>query len=104
MWWKKKEVVKTYYKKADAVLAWQFTKDNFTNGTPDFIKNDKEQRVSLWSQYGGNVISGTLTTANSKSAILENDWIVLCNEGFQVYDDFLFEVIFHTVKEKYKKQ
>lgn len=100
MWWRKKKEITTYYKKSDAVHAWQFTRENFREGAPHFIHFDEQGRVELWSQYGGNIIAGRVKFRGKEITVTENDWIVLYGQEYFVYSPSQFEGFFHTVKEK----
>ena len=62
-----------YRKKPVVIDAWQFTKENYSKGTPREFRN---LSVSLWSQHGGAVIGGEINTLGGKIAIFENDWII----------------------------
>lgn len=62
-----------YRKKPVVIEAWQFTKENYHNRVP-YQFNDKH--ISLWSQYGGDVIEGEIKTIEGKMKISENDWII----------------------------
>lgn len=53
---------------------WQFTKENYREGAPPFIKNSNS--ITLFSQYGGEVISGEITTPEGIMVISENDYII----------------------------
>lgn len=44
-----------YRKKPVIIDAWQFTKENYKKGVPQWIKESRE-KVTLWSQYAGDVI------------------------------------------------
>ena len=67
-------MIKQYVKKPVVIEAWQFTKKNFKVGAPDFIQYS--DIVTLWSQYGGNVIGGEIKTLEGVMQISENDWII----------------------------
>lgn len=62
-----------YRKKPVVIDAWQFTKENFKEGSP---KEFRHKDISLWSQYGGKVIGGEIKTLEGKHEVSENDWII----------------------------
>lgn len=62
-----------YRKKPVVIDAWQFTKDNYKKGVPHLFRDPS---VKYWSQYGGDVIGGEITTLEGKMEISENDWII----------------------------
>lgn len=64
-----------YRKKPVIIEAWQFTKENFKKGTPNWIKKNKRD-ATLWSQYGGEVIGGEINTLEGIHQIKENDYII----------------------------
>lgn len=68
--------------------AWQFTRDNFEEGVPDFIRNDKN--ITLFSNYGGKRIGGEVQTPDGIIRIFENDiievrddvtYVIHCGKG-----------------------
>ena len=63
-----------YRKKPVVIDAWQFTKKNYKEGAPQFIRQAKS--VELWSQYGGDVIGGEIKTLEGVMTISENDYII----------------------------
>lgn len=63
-----------YRKKPVVIEAWQFSKGNYNKGAPDFIRSEKT--VTLWSQYGGEVIGGEIETLEGEMTISENDYII----------------------------
>ena len=64
-----------YRKKPVEIEAWQFTKENFKKGAPQFIKQSS-RTVTLWSQYGGEIIGGEIHTLEGIHEVIENDWII----------------------------
>ena len=64
-----------YRKKPVVIDAWQFTKANYKTGAPDFIRHSNGS-VTLWSQYGGDVIEGWIETLEGKMRVSENDFII----------------------------
>lgn len=79
----KKKYFRDYTNKSDGVIAWQFTKQNFSIGAPLFIRRyfiDGSESdaavVHLWSQYGGEVIAGELNINGAVVPIYEGDYIV----------------------------
>lgn len=63
-----------YRKKPVVIEAWKFSKENYSKGAPDFIRAEKT--VSLWSQYGGDVIGGEIETLEGEMQISEGDYII----------------------------
>lgn len=63
-----------YRKKPVVIEAWQFSKVNYNKGAPDFIRLEKT--ITLWSQYGGDVIGGEIETLEGEMTISENDYII----------------------------
>ena len=68
-----------YRKKPVVIEAWQFTKENYKEGAPQFIRQAKD--VDLWSQYGGDVIGGEIKTLEGAMTISENDYIIKGVQG-----------------------
>ena len=64
-----------YRKKPVVIDAWKFTKENYKTGAPDFIRHSNGA-VTLWSQYGGDVIEGWIETLEGKMRVSENDFII----------------------------
>jgi uncharacterized 10.3 kDa protein in GP2-GP6 intergenic region len=62
-----------YRKKPLVIDAWQFNKENYKNGVPPLFR---DKSISYWSQYGGDVIGGTVKTLEGEMEISENDWII----------------------------
>ncbi|AIQ13637.1 hypothetical protein [Paenibacillus durus] len=62
-----------FRKKPVVIDAWQFTKENFREGVP---RDFRDRRVTLWSQYGGEVIEGEIDTLEGKMRISEGDYLV----------------------------
>ncbi|MDF8367264.1 hypothetical protein G9406_06695 [Weissella paramesenteroides] len=69
--------------KPDGVVGWQFTKENYSSGTPSFIRRyfvggskANIAVINLWSQYGGNVIAGELNINGVVIPVYEGDYIV----------------------------
>lgn len=67
-------------------IAWRFTKTNFANGSPRWIRYEnlggiKHDKIHLYSQYGGTKISGEYngTSINEYDYIVsdENDNIII---------------------------
>lgn len=89
-----------YRKKPVVIEAWQFTKDNFREGTPDFIKHQKDRDVLLWSQHGGEVISGVIATLEGDMKVSENDYIIKDVQGeFYPCKPDIFEATYERVDE-----
>lgn len=68
-----------YIKKPVEVEAWQFTKENYKEGAPQFIRQAKD--VDLWSQYGGDVIGGEIKTLEGVMTISDGDYIIKGVQG-----------------------
>ncbi|NLV87641.1 MAG: hypothetical protein GX025_10585 [Clostridiales bacterium] len=62
-----------YRTKPVTVDAWQFSKRNYQKGLP---REFRSPLVRLWSQYGGEVISGEIETLEGIMTISENDYII----------------------------
>lgn len=65
-----------YRKKPVVVEAWQFTKKNYSEGAPEFIKHAPGKPVSLFSQCGGDVIFGEVKTLEGVMRVSEDGWII----------------------------
>lgn len=88
-----------YRKKPVVIEAWQFTKENFTNGTPKEFRNEN---ITLWSQYGGKIIEGEIKTLEGVMVVSENDWIIKgVNGEFYPCKPDIFEKTYEEVKEKW---
>lgn len=80
-----------YVKRPIEIDAWQFTKQNFKKGVPRWIdhlprnQNGREElnpNVSLWSQYGGDIIGGTITLPYGGDVLVsEGDYIIRDSHG-----------------------
>jgi len=68
-----------YRKKPVEIEAWQFTKKNYIEGAPQFVRQAKS--IELWSQYGGDVIGGEINTLEGVMTISENDYIIKGVQG-----------------------
>ena len=64
-----------YRKKPVTIEAWQFTKKNYKEGAPAFIRNSGFA-VTLYSQFGGKRIGGSIDTLEGEMQISENDFII----------------------------
>ena len=84
-----------YRKKPVVIDAWQFTKENYKEGAPLFIRQAKD--VALWSQYGGDVIGGEIETLEGVMTISENDYIIKGVQG-EIYS--IKEDIFQKTYDK----
>jgi len=73
--------VPKYRKKPVVVEAWQFTKNNFSNGAPDFIRFASNKPVTLFSQYAGEVIYGEIQTLEGVMRVSEGDYIIKGAQG-----------------------
>ena len=95
-----------YRKKPVAIEAWQFTKKNFAEGVPRWIRyigeegNLKDNKaVVLWSQYGGKVIAGEIKTLEGIMTVSENDWIIKgINGEFYPCKPDIFEATYEAVE------
>lgn len=87
-----------YRKKPVVIEAWQFTKENYLEGAPQFIQQAKN--VDLWSQYGGDVIGGEIKTLEGDMDISENDYIIrgVQSEFYPCKPD-IFEATYEVVNE-----
>lgn len=65
-----------FRKKPVVIEAWQFTKNNYSEGAPGFIKHAAGNPVTLFSQFGGDVISGEIKTLEGIMQVSEGDWII----------------------------
>lgn len=94
-----------YRKKPVEVEAWQFTKKNFADGAPRFIRHsngydDDSKLVSLWSQYGGDIIGGRIKTLEGEMTVSENDFIIKgVNGEFYPCKPDIFEKTYEFVRE-----
>ena len=84
------------YKKRhpETIDAWQFTKKNFKKGIPDFIWFAPYKPVNLWSQFGGDVISGEIKRDYGVVEVHENDFIVKKDGKFYVYEPEFFKAVY----------
>ena len=85
-----------YRKKPVVVIAWQFTKENYGIGTPiDF----RHKTISLWSQHGGRVIGGEISTLEGNMEVSENDYIIRGIKGeFYPCKPDIFEATYEKVE------
>ena len=87
-----------YRKKPVVIDAWQFTKENYKEGAPLFIRQAND--VELWSQYGGDVIGGEIETLEGVMTISENDYIIKGVHGeFYPCKPDIFEATYEVVNE-----
>jgi len=87
-----------YRKKPVVIDAWQFTKESYKGGIPQFIR--KAKNVELWSQYGGDVIGGEIQTLEGVMAIFENDYIIKGVQGeFYPCKPDIFEATYEVVND-----
>lgn len=70
-----------YRKKPVVIDAWQFTKENYRDGAPHFIKHAVGSPVVLWSQFGGEVIGGEIKTLEGVMTVSEGDFIIKGVQG-----------------------
>ena len=87
-----------YRKKPVVIDAWQFTKENYKEGAPLFIRQAKD--VELWSQFSGDVIGGEIETLEGVMTISENDYIIKGVHGeFYPCKPSIFEATYEVVNE-----
>ena len=87
-----------YRKKPVVIDAWQFTKENYKEGAPLFIRQAVD--VGLWSQFGGDVIGGEIETLEGVMTISENDYIIKGVHGeFYPCKPDIFEATYEVVNE-----
>lgn len=86
-----------YRKKPVVIDAWQFTRENFKQGVPGWIK-DSDRKVILWSQYGGEAIEGEIETLEGVHEVSENDFIIKGVKG-EIYPckPDIFEMTYEKV-------
>jgi hypothetical protein len=90
-----------YRKKPVVIEAWHFTKKNFTKGAPDFIKHAPNKPVTLYSQYGGDIIYGEIQTLEGEMKVSENDYIIKGVQGeFYPCKPDIFKATYEVVGEK----
>ena len=67
-----------YRKKPVVIEAWQFTRPNYTISKEPFWLKEAIQNgaVTLWSQYGGDVIGGAVETLEGRMTVSEGDYII----------------------------
>lgn len=87
-----------YRKKPVVIEAWQFSKRNFSNGIPTFIR--KSSDIALYSQYAGDVIFGEIKTLEGVMNVSENDYIIQGVQGeFYPCKPDIFESTYEKVGE-----
>ena len=87
-----------YRKKPVVIEAWQFTKKNYVDGAPQFIRQAKD--IDLWSQYGGDEIGGEIKTLEGVMTISEDDYIIKGVQGeFYPCKPDVFEATYEAVDE-----
>lgn len=90
--------MKKYVKKPVEIEAWQFTKKNYADGAPQFIRQSKD--IELWSQYGGDVIGGEVKTLEGVMTVSENDYIIKGVQGeFYPCKPDIFHLTYDEVSE-----
>lgn len=88
-----------YRKKPVVIEAWQFTKENFSKGAPQFIKFAQNNPVTLYSQYGGEVIYGEIQTLEGLMQVSEGDYIIKGVKGeFYPCKPDIFEETYERVE------
>lgn len=84
-----------YIKRPVVIEAWQFSKWNYKQGVPLFLRNTD---VKLWSR--GEVIEGEITTLEGKMHVSENDYIIKgVNGEFYPCKPDVFEKTYELVEE-----
>ncbi|WP_312969755.1 hypothetical protein [Acinetobacter gerneri] len=85
-----------YRKKPVVINAWQFTKENYKQGVPTFLRS---KEVEFWSQFGGDVIGGEIKTLEGVMTITENDYIIKGVQGeFYPCKPDIFEATYESVE------
>jgi len=88
-----------YRKKPVVIDAWQFTKKNYSEGAPRWIRHS-DDKVRLWSQYGGKVIGGRIEKLEGVHTVSENDYIIRGVAGeFYPCKPGIFEQTYERVGE-----
>lgn len=83
-----------FRKKPVVIEAWKFTKENYRKGAPDFVR-ESDGAVVLFSQYGGDMIGGDISTLEGNLTISENDYIIKGVQGeFYPCKPDIFEAIY----------
>ena len=86
-----------YRKKPVVIEAWQFTKENYKQGTPKEFENEN---ITLWSQYGGEVIGGEIITLEGNMTVTENDFIIQgINGEFYPCKPDIFEKTYEKIED-----
>jgi hypothetical protein len=68
-----------YQKKPVVIEAWQFTRYNFSKGVPrwiEYVGQERNQSIKLWSQYGGKIIGGEIKTLEGNMKVSDGDYII----------------------------
>lgn len=87
-----------YRKLPVEIEAWQFTKKNYAEGAPSFIKHAPNNPVSLFSQYGGEVVGGEIKTLEGVMQVTEGDYIIKGVKGeFYPCKPEIFEQTYESV-------
>ncbi len=96
-----------YQKKSVIIEAWQFTRYNFSKGIPrwiEYVEQERNQNVQLWSQYGGEIIGGEIKTLEGNMKVSENDYIIKGVHGeFYPCKPDIFEETYEPAKLRYKQ-
>lgn len=72
------------YRKVPVIIeAYQFTKENYKREEmPEWLKQAiRDDQISLYSQHGGEVIGGSITTLEGVMQITEDDYIIKGVQG-----------------------
>lgn len=91
-----------YRKKPVEVEAFHFTKENYKREKlPLWLKKAMSYgEISLFSQYGGEVISGDINTLEGKMQISEGDYIIKGVKGeFYPCKPDIFEMTYEPVED-----
>ncbi len=88
-----------YRKKPVVIEAWQFTKNNYEQGAPRFIKEGKDF-ITLWSQCAGEVIGGEIKTLEGTMQVDQDDYIIKGVKGeFYPCKPDIFEMTYEAVAD-----
>lgn len=90
-----------YRKKPVVIKAWQFTKENFNQGIPEFLQSGIDHRlIRLWSYDGHTKLNGIIKTLEGDHYVLENDWIIQgVNGEYYPCKPDIFEKTYEKVEE-----
>lgn len=92
-----------YRKKPVIIEAYQFTKENFSRDKkPLWLKEAiSENKICLYSQYGGKVIGGEIGTLEGNMKVSEGDFIIKgVNGEFYPCKPDIFEKTYEKVEDE----